>query len=178
MTSGGNNFNDLPEIVPTREIITNIQRRFVFFSSVAWAYFLNWPNAAASIAPTSIRHCTWMNWTDLSRSTQLHDAFIGPQLYFRLIECRKTRSVSARFVLHMVIYSNAAVRAGVCQLQFPIWSSVQTFIAVWSLFSFEVSVKTCCMNPPLLLTDLSLGYYNLVTISKAHASYAMQCCFC
>jgi len=29
MTSGGNNFNDFPEIVPTREITTNIEKIFL-----------------------------------------------------------------------------------------------------------------------------------------------------
>jgi len=49
MTSGGN-FNDFPEIVPTREIATKIEK--TFFSFVAVAYFLNGPKAASSIAPT------------------------------------------------------------------------------------------------------------------------------
>jgi len=30
MTSGGNNFNDLPEIVPTREITTRTEKNFLF----------------------------------------------------------------------------------------------------------------------------------------------------
>jgi len=35
MTSGGNNFNDFPEIVPTREITTKVEKTFLVFSSVA-----------------------------------------------------------------------------------------------------------------------------------------------
>jgi len=35
MTFGGDNFNDLPEIVPTREITTRIEKTFLVFSSVA-----------------------------------------------------------------------------------------------------------------------------------------------
>jgi len=30
MTSGGNNFNDLPETVPTREITTKKEKTFLF----------------------------------------------------------------------------------------------------------------------------------------------------
>jgi len=51
MTSGGNNFTDFPEIVPTREITAKIDKNF-FSHPWPWAYFLNGPNAAASIAPT------------------------------------------------------------------------------------------------------------------------------
>ena len=52
MISGGNSFNDVPEIVPTREITSPKQRRlFSFPRPWLWAYFLNGPNAAASIAP-------------------------------------------------------------------------------------------------------------------------------
>ena len=40
MTSGGNNFNDFPEIVPTRKITTKIEK--MFFSSVAVGLFLEW----------------------------------------------------------------------------------------------------------------------------------------
>ena len=40
MTSGGNNFNDIPEIVPAREITTKIQKTFLVFSSVAVGLFL------------------------------------------------------------------------------------------------------------------------------------------
>jgi len=58
MTLGVNNFNDFPEIVPTRDITTEIERKksFLVSSSVAVAYFLNGPNAAASTAPTLIQH--------------------------------------------------------------------------------------------------------------------------
>jgi len=49
MKSSGNAFNDFPEIVPTREITAKIEKTFLPW---AWAYFLNGPNAAASIAPT------------------------------------------------------------------------------------------------------------------------------
>ena len=44
------------EIVPTREITTKIKRRLSFSLRWPWAYFLNGPNAAASAAPTLIRH--------------------------------------------------------------------------------------------------------------------------
>jgi len=57
MTSSGNNFNDFPEIAPTREITTKIEKTF-FSRPWPWVYFLNGPNAAASIAPTIIRPCT------------------------------------------------------------------------------------------------------------------------
>ena len=62
MTSGGNNFTDFPEIVPTREITAKTEKTFLVFSSVhgrgpILAYFLNRLNALASIAPTLIRHC-------------------------------------------------------------------------------------------------------------------------
>ena len=40
MTSGGNNFNDFPEIVPTGEITTEIEKTFLIFSSVAVVLFL------------------------------------------------------------------------------------------------------------------------------------------
>jgi len=53
MTFGGNNFNDFPEIVPTREITTKIKKTFFrFFRPWQWAYFLNGPNASSSIALT------------------------------------------------------------------------------------------------------------------------------
>jgi len=43
MTSGGNNFNDFPEIVPpTREITTKIEKTFLVFSSVVVGLFLEW----------------------------------------------------------------------------------------------------------------------------------------
>ena len=42
MTFGGNNFNDFPEIVPTREITTKIKKTFFVFSSVAVGLFLEW----------------------------------------------------------------------------------------------------------------------------------------
>jgi len=58
MTSGGNKFNDFPEIVPTSEITTKVEKNFLFFRPWPWAYFLNGPDAAATIAPTFIRHCT------------------------------------------------------------------------------------------------------------------------
>jgi len=57
MTSGGNILNDFLDIVPTSEITTKIQKRLFSFSRPwPWAYFLNGLNAAASIAPTLIRH--------------------------------------------------------------------------------------------------------------------------
>ena len=42
MTSGGNNFNDFHEIVPTREITSKIEKTFLVFSSVAVGLFLEW----------------------------------------------------------------------------------------------------------------------------------------
>jgi len=40
MTSGGNNFNDFPEIVPTREITTKIEKTFLVFSPMPVGLFL------------------------------------------------------------------------------------------------------------------------------------------
>ena len=58
MTSGGNSFSDIPEIVPTREITTEIQKTFLLVvRDRGQAYFLNGPTAAASIAHTFIRRC-------------------------------------------------------------------------------------------------------------------------
>jgi len=54
MTSGGNNFNDFPEIVPTRKITSKIED--FFFSSVAVGLFLDGPNAAASTASALFGH--------------------------------------------------------------------------------------------------------------------------
>jgi len=54
MTSGGNNFNDFPEIVLTREITTIIEKIFLFSRPWPWAYYLNRPNAAASINSTHL----------------------------------------------------------------------------------------------------------------------------
>jgi len=42
MTSGGNSFDDFPEIVPTREIATGIEKTVLVFSSVAVGLFLEW----------------------------------------------------------------------------------------------------------------------------------------
>jgi len=42
MASGGNNFNDFPEIVPTREITIKIEKTFLVFSSVAVGLFREW----------------------------------------------------------------------------------------------------------------------------------------
>jgi len=42
MTSGGNNFNDFSEILPTGEITTKIDKTFLVFSSVAVGLFLEW----------------------------------------------------------------------------------------------------------------------------------------
>ena len=59
MTSGGNSFNDFPEIVPTGEITTKAETRPLLFSFSRpwpWASFLNGSNAAASTAPSGIRH--------------------------------------------------------------------------------------------------------------------------
>ena len=69
MTSGGNNFNDFPEIVSSREITTKIEKTS-FSRPWQWAYSLNGPNAAASIAPTLIRH--WDIVVNLSMLFLLH----------------------------------------------------------------------------------------------------------
>jgi len=42
MTFGGNNFDDFPEIVPTRKITTKIEKIFLVFSFVAVGLFLDW----------------------------------------------------------------------------------------------------------------------------------------
>jgi len=42
MTSGGNNFNDFSEILPTGKIATKIDKTFLVFSSVAVGLFLEW----------------------------------------------------------------------------------------------------------------------------------------
>ena len=36
MTSGGNSFNDVPEIVPTREITTKTDKIFLFLVRGRW----------------------------------------------------------------------------------------------------------------------------------------------
>jgi len=56
MTSGGNSFNDFLEIVPNREIVAKKEKTFRFSRPWPWAYLLNGPIAAASTAPTFIRH--------------------------------------------------------------------------------------------------------------------------
>ena len=61
---GGNNFNDFPEIVPTREITNKIQKSFLVFSSAAVGLFLEWAQCC-SIHSTRLgpalrsipRHC-------------------------------------------------------------------------------------------------------------------------
>jgi len=40
--SGGNNFNDFPEIIPTSEIAAKIEKTFLVFSSVSAGLFLEW----------------------------------------------------------------------------------------------------------------------------------------
>jgi len=42
MTSGGNNYNDFPDIVPSREITAKMEKIFLVFSSVAVGLFLEW----------------------------------------------------------------------------------------------------------------------------------------
>ena len=56
MTSSGNNFNDFPEIVPTREVTTKIEKSFFLVRGRGPVSWVHGPNAAASIAPTLIRH--------------------------------------------------------------------------------------------------------------------------
>jgi len=55
MTSGGNRFNDFPEIVPSREITTKIEKTSrLLVHGRAWAYFSNGPSAAASVTPSLV----------------------------------------------------------------------------------------------------------------------------
>ena len=58
MASGGNDFNDFPEIVPTREITTKTEQTFLVVVSMAAGlqYFFNGRYTAASISPTLLRH--------------------------------------------------------------------------------------------------------------------------
>jgi len=42
MTSGGNSFNDFPEIVQTKEITTKTEKTFLVYSTVAVRLFLEW----------------------------------------------------------------------------------------------------------------------------------------
>jgi len=59
----GNNNNVFPKIVPTREFTTKIEKNFFSFSrSWPWAYFLNGPNAVASVTPILIRQCLLYNF--------------------------------------------------------------------------------------------------------------------
>jgi len=74
MTSGGNNFNDFPEIVPIRKITTKIEKTS-FSRPWPWAYLLHGPNAASSIAPILIRYCTPQY--RFSRSVTLCETFRG-----------------------------------------------------------------------------------------------------
>ena len=48
------------QIVPTREITTETEKTFLVRGRAA--YFLHRPNAAASVAPTLIRHCARRSW--------------------------------------------------------------------------------------------------------------------
>jgi len=57
MTSCGNNFNDFPEFVQTKEIVTKTERTS-FSLPWLWAYFLMGLNAVASIAPSVIPRWT------------------------------------------------------------------------------------------------------------------------
>jgi len=55
MTPAGDSFNDFPEIVPTREIKTKIEKTS-FSRPRPWAYFWNGPLCCSiNIAPTLIR---------------------------------------------------------------------------------------------------------------------------
>jgi len=49
MASGGNSFNDFPDIVPTREIITEIDK--TFFYSVAVGLFLECSISSTRLNP-------------------------------------------------------------------------------------------------------------------------------
>ena len=42
MTSGGNNFNDFPEIVPTREITSKTEKTVIFLVRGRESLFLEW----------------------------------------------------------------------------------------------------------------------------------------
>jgi len=56
MTPGGNKFNDFSENGTNQRNDNQNTEDFSFSRPWPWAYFLNGPNAAASIA-TLIRHC-------------------------------------------------------------------------------------------------------------------------
>jgi len=98
MTSGGNNFNDFSEIVLTREITTKIEKTFLF---LVLAYLLNGPNAAASVAPTLIRH-----WHQLS-AMDPRDA---------LCHCRlKSHKLLRNFAINILVNTrHFLVRCSVC----------------------------------------------------------------
>jgi len=51
MTSGGNNCNDFPEIVPTREIATKIEKTFLFLE---WAQCCNINSTQLNAAPVTM----------------------------------------------------------------------------------------------------------------------------
>jgi len=53
MTSGGNNYNDFPDIVPSREITAKLEKIFLVFSSVAVGLFLEWA-CSCSINSTQV----------------------------------------------------------------------------------------------------------------------------
>jgi len=57
MTSCGNNFNDFPEFVQSKEIVTKTEKTS-FSLPWLWAYFLMGLNAVASIAPSVIPRWT------------------------------------------------------------------------------------------------------------------------
>ena len=49
MTSGGNSFNDFPEIAPTTEITTKIEKTCVVFPSVAVGLSVEWAQCCSAI---------------------------------------------------------------------------------------------------------------------------------
>ena len=103
-----NDFNDFPEIVLTREIAATREKTFLVFSSVAVAYILNGPIAAASIAPTPVRQCgaynsgfnSWSERLVAAARAQLQSAELK---YKRLIEQFKKTSQELRDVVYQCL---------------------------------------------------------------------------
>jgi len=61
MTSGGNSFNDFPEIVPTREIAAKTEKTFPVFSSVVVGLFLERAQCC-SVNSTDLNPASGAQW--------------------------------------------------------------------------------------------------------------------
>jgi len=75
MTSGGNNFNDFPETVPTREIATETGKTFLDFSVVAVGLFIKWAqrcNINSSHVNPALFKMKYSECRQQSRHTQRH----------------------------------------------------------------------------------------------------------